>query len=69
METLFTLKQTPWKYENMMSNEKAEEFYREGKLPFDVAGWGNGDRWVSCGFYRKELTFVEWVDRYRLVII
>lgn len=69
MKALFKLKKIPYIYENQLSNEKAEEYYRQGNLPFDVAGWGNGAVHISCGFYSKKLTFSEWIDRYKLKII
>jgi hypothetical protein len=69
MKALFKLKETPYIYENMLSNEKAEEYYKKGSLPFNVGGWGFGAVRVSCGFYSQHLTFAEWVDRYRLKII
>lgn len=64
MKKLFTLKSVPYRYENMMSAEAAECYYRNGLLP-----WGNGARRVSEGFYSRELTFAEWIDRYRIVIM
>lgn len=69
MKALFKLKEIPYIYENQLSNEKAEEYYKKGKLPFNVSGYGKGEVRVSSGFYSRELTFSEWVDRYRLKII
>lgn len=69
MKALFKLKEVPYIYENQLSNEKAEEYYKKGYLPFNVGGWGNGAVHVSCGFYSQKLTFSEWIDRYGLKII
>ncbi len=69
MKAIFKLKEVPWRYENCLTNEKAEEYYKHGCLPFDVPCYGSGSVRVSHGFYSIKLTFEEWVDRYRLVIL
>jgi hypothetical protein len=62
VKTLFTLKNYPLRYENMLSAESAERVFAEG-------GGDLFPRLNSFGNYFVKLTFAEWIDRYRIVIM
>ena len=68
MEAIAKLKQTPWVFENWMTNEQAEAYYKDGHLPYSTC-WGSGATRVSCGFYCEVITFAEWCRRYDVTII
>ena len=70
MKAIAKLKEIPHQPKNFMPQEFAEECYRKGELPFTKDyDFDYGKRRVSSDFHSKELTFAEWIDRNRIVIL
>jgi len=57
---------------NCLTNEQAEKAYERGytQLNNDKQGSKSGvSRFVADGFYKKELSFKQWLEYYNIEII